>query len=147
MSANTTLDVNRSTRREWTDAITSKPIPENASEQYRKYHEKLVKLLRLLMEDEAMAPNLDQIWMQPANSKNKVYFMWDFVGRTTGMLHSLDPTKPLDGRQEAKDVVASDAFADILMTNDPSDSKMRAMFPNDSTQFSDDIKALINEYR
>lgn len=29
-----------------------------------------------------MAPNLQQTYMTPAASKNKVYFMWDFVGRT-----------------------------------------------------------------
>ena len=29
-----------------------------------------------------MTPNLQQTYMTPAASKNKVYFMWDFVGRT-----------------------------------------------------------------
>ena len=29
-----------------------------------------------------MAPNLQQTFRTPAASKNNVYFMWDYVGRT-----------------------------------------------------------------
>ena len=36
-----------------------------------------------------MEPNLDQTFMTPAASKNKVYFMWDFIGRTLGNLYEV----------------------------------------------------------
>lgn len=39
-----------------------------------------------------MKPNLQQTYMTPAASKIKVYFMWDFVGRTIGNLYNVDPT-------------------------------------------------------
>ena len=37
---------------------------------------------------------IDQTYSTPAASKNKVYFMWDFVGRTLAMLYGLPPSLP-----------------------------------------------------
>ena len=57
-------------------------------------------LLDKLAHHEAMAPNLNQTYMTPAADKNKVYFEWDFVGRTlvSGSYHnflSLEPSRRL----------------------------------------------------
>jgi hypothetical protein len=41
-----------------------------------------------------MAPNRDQTFMTPAKKKTRVYFMWDFVGRTLGMLYRIPPNLP-----------------------------------------------------
>ena len=41
-----------------------------------------------------MAPNREQTFMTPAKKKTRVYFMWDFVGRTLGMLYRIPPNLP-----------------------------------------------------
>lgn len=41
-----------------------------------------------------MAPNREQTFMTPAKKKTRVYFMWDFVGRTLGMLYQIPPNLP-----------------------------------------------------
>jgi len=76
------MDPQRNTREDFTNAITSTPIPTNASEEWKTLVEKLQLLTQKVAQHPAMAPNLKQTYMTPANAKNKVYFMWDFVGRT-----------------------------------------------------------------
>lgn len=76
------MDPNKSTREEYTNAMVVMPVPEFASPQWKKYVRASQVLLDKLAHHSAMAPNLQQTYMTPANSKNKVYFEWDFVGRT-----------------------------------------------------------------
>ena len=76
------MDPNKNTREEFTSAIVSRPVPEFASPEWKKYVQRSQVLLDKLAHHTAMAPNLHQPCMTPANSKNKVYFEWDFVGRT-----------------------------------------------------------------
>lgn len=71
-----------STREEFTRSILSVPTPDDAAKDWADSVTRLKKLLEKLTYHEAMAPNLQQTYMTPAASKNRVYFMWDFVGRT-----------------------------------------------------------------
>jgi len=129
-----------STRREWTDWMISQPaIPSNASNEYRELMESLRNLLSKLANHESMVQNMNQKYMEPAISKNKVYFMWDFTGRTIGMLLSLDPTSPPSEKDMWTEVVNRDAFGRVLI-NDTS-GKLDAMVPGDSTQFGAEVKA------
>jgi len=76
------MDPYTSTREQFTSHLTSKAVPPSAAEEWRKVVEPLKLLLEKLAHHSAMAPNLQQTYMTPANSKNRIYFMWDFVGRT-----------------------------------------------------------------
>ncbi|KAL8705488.1 MAG: hypothetical protein Q9201_001419 [Fulgogasparrea decipioides] len=63
-----------------------------------------------------MAPNLHQTYMTPAKSKNKIYFQWDFVGRTLGYMYKVNPTlKNLSGQEKE---AWEDAVGRTVMTKD-----------------------------
>lgn len=77
------MDPNNATREEFTTGLTSIPLPPvTLAPEWKKLAEQLRTLLDKLAYHPAMAPNLQQTYMTPAASKNNVYFMWDFVGRT-----------------------------------------------------------------
>ena len=73
---------NRSTREEFTQALVKTELPEDANPEWLDLARKLRNLLDELAHHPAMAENLHQTYMTPAADKNRVYFMWDFVGRT-----------------------------------------------------------------
>lgn len=80
---NSTMDPNTSTREEFTTSLTGIPLPPvPLAPEWKQLAEQLRVLLDKLAHHPAMAPNLQQTYMTPAASKNSVYFMWDFVGRT-----------------------------------------------------------------
>jgi len=72
------------TRLQFTDNLTTRPLPTSPppSPSWKKLAITLRTLLDKLAHHPAMAQNLHQTYMTPAADKNKVYFMWDFVGRT-----------------------------------------------------------------
>ena len=77
------MDPNTSTREEFTTGLTGVPLhPVTLAPEWKELAEQLRTLLGKLAYHPAMAPNLQQTYMTPAASKNNVYFMWDFVGRT-----------------------------------------------------------------
>ncbi len=76
------MDPNTCTREEFTKSLANPDLPSDAAEKWTKLAEKLRGLLKKLAYHPAMAPNLQQTYMTPAASKNKIYFTWDFVGRT-----------------------------------------------------------------
>ncbi|KIW04458.1 hypothetical protein, variant 2 [Verruconis gallopava] len=88
------MDPTRTSRRTFTSSLTSHPVPDDADPQYKSLAEALRRLLTLLINHPAMSKNIDQTYSTPAASKNKVYFMWDFVGRTLAMLFGLPPSMP-----------------------------------------------------
>lgn len=88
------MDPTRTTRRIFTRSLTSHTTPEDADPEYKSLANALRKLLVLLVNHPAMTRNIDQTYATPAAAKNKVYFMWDFVGRTLGMLYGLPPSLP-----------------------------------------------------
>lgn len=70
----------------------------------------------------ATGPNLDQTFDTPANSKNSVYFMWDFVGRTLHLL-LLVPARieRLRGKQKEawEDVKGRAIYGSMLILDRP----------------------------
>ncbi|KAL8396852.1 hypothetical protein RB594_003807 [Gaeumannomyces avenae] len=99
---------NTTTRRVFTQFLVEKECPDNADPYYKKTHDGLRRLLDLLAKHEGMSANMEQTFMTPAADKNKVYFMWDYVGRTLGMMAAVSPTTP-------KARLASNAiFQDII---------------------------------
>ncbi|KAL9092257.1 MAG: hypothetical protein Q9165_004431 [Trypethelium subeluteriae] len=76
------MDPNTHTREAFTNNLTSVEIPSFADPDWSKTVSWLRELLQKLAHHPAMEANLQQTYMTPAASKNKVYFMWDFVGRT-----------------------------------------------------------------
>lgn len=76
------MDPNTNTRKEFTTDLISNPIPGKADPEWKTNVERQKVLMEKLTHRPAMAPNLNQTYMMLANSKNKVYFEWDFVGRT-----------------------------------------------------------------
>lgn len=132
----TQLNPNTSTREAFTSNITGVTIPSNASEEWKFYAENGQALLDKLAHHDAMAPNLQQTYMTPAASKNKVYFMWDFVGRTLvspnmctastststkltflqGFLYMLPPTTSSYSSME--DIMSRSAMAAMLILDE-----------------------------
>ncbi|KAL9030452.1 MAG: hypothetical protein Q9196_001436 [Gyalolechia fulgens] len=101
------MDPTTSTREQFTNGLISSPVPDNAAPDWKKYVERLKVLLQKLAHHPAMVPNLQQTFMTPANSKNKVYFQWDFVGRT------LDLSK--EEKEAWQDAVGRASFAKMLI--------------------------------
>ena len=76
------MDPYSNTREEFTRQLVHTPLPDGAAKKWSDLASKLKVLLEKLVYHEAMKPNIQQTYMTPAASKNRVYFMWDFVGRT-----------------------------------------------------------------
>ena len=76
------MDPYKSTRKEYTDKALSMPIPRDSTKEWENMVQILRTLYRLLAFHPAMATNINDTYMTPARTKNKVYFMWDFIGRT-----------------------------------------------------------------
>jgi len=72
-------DPNTSTREQSTQSTLSLPCPPNADPKFTAVWEQYSKLLRLLAYHPAMSENLQQTYMTPAKSKNKVYFMYVYI--------------------------------------------------------------------
>jgi hypothetical protein len=71
-----------STREVFTKHLIDVPVPSWAHKDWARYCRQHQVLLEKLAQHPAMVPNLQQTYSTPANDKNNVYFMWDFVGRT-----------------------------------------------------------------
>ena len=118
------MDPNVATREEFTKHLTSLPYPKPSEGSAPEWYElvtKLAVLLDKLAHHEAMAPNLQQTYMTPAASKNKIYFMWDFVGRTLGIANRVDcDLKDLSSyeKEQWEDAKGRSIFAGQLMLND-----------------------------
>lgn len=74
-------------RRDYTRGLAEASLPEKMSSNWQELATLLRDLYSKLGAHPARAPNLDQTFSTPANSKNSVYFMWDFVGRTLHQLY------------------------------------------------------------
>ncbi|KXT00600.1 hypothetical protein AC578_3171 [Pseudocercospora eumusae] len=126
---NKMADPYTATRQDFTTHLTHTNIPPDANATFKQYAESHQTLLTALMQHPAMAPNLQQTYMTPANSKNKIYFMWDFVGRTLGLIVQFDPTRnPARGPKKAiwNDVVNRTVMTKTLLAEDDT-SKLETM--------------------
>jgi hypothetical protein len=61
------------TREQFTKHLVDFPIPDDAARNWKEQAADLKDLVSKLAYHEAMAPNLQQTYMTPANSKNKIY--------------------------------------------------------------------------
>ncbi|KAI8943658.1 hypothetical protein NX059_001643 [Plenodomus lindquistii] len=75
-------DTTKTKRIDFTEFFLRMTPAEDAHPGYKALFTTHQSLIKLLVEHPAMKPNLQQTFSTPANSKNKVYFMWDFVLRT-----------------------------------------------------------------
>jgi hypothetical protein len=87
--------------------------------------------------------------MTPANQKSKVYFMWDFTGRTLGMLNGIEGAAAaslgIEGRggmtaavKEAwGDIVGRAQFGSVLIFD--KSGKIEMMCGGDTTEFGDEF--------
>jgi len=133
-------------RKDYTAAICGKDIPENANDAYKKLVEGSRKLVNCLLDDPAMAPNREQTFMTPAASKNRVYFMWDYVQRTLCYLNELDASQPSrnSGAGEGwADCQGRTSFATGLILD--ADRMLAAMMPGDTTPFGEEVLAATKE--
>ncbi|THZ49001.1 hypothetical protein D6C90_03594 [Aureobasidium pullulans] len=79
----------------FTEFFLKRPCPQEADPKYKHLFDVHQNLMRMLINDSAMDANRQQTFSTPANSKNKVYFMWDFVTRTFQMLvATVNPRNP-----------------------------------------------------
>jgi hypothetical protein len=75
-------DRSKTTRTDFTDFFMSFQHAPDACPMYKHLFVTHQKLAKLLVDHPAMRPNLQQAFSTSANSKNQVYFVWDFVLRT-----------------------------------------------------------------
>ncbi|KAK5131519.1 hypothetical protein LTR08_000846 [Meristemomyces frigidus] len=112
------MDPNTNTRAEFTQGMLNNPMPDNASREWRSMVVNSKELFRLLAAHPGMQPNMRQAYMTPAAIKSKVYFMWDFVGRTLNFAYSVLPTlRNLNRGQSAcwDDVLSRSALTATLI--------------------------------
>lgn len=69
------LDPATNSRRKFTEHMQEEPIPANATPALRKIWEDTSKLMEKLAYHEAMQPNIDRMFNEPARRRSKVYFM------------------------------------------------------------------------
>jgi hypothetical protein len=112
------LDPATTTRQAWTDNLTNATIPSNAKPTFRKLASGLQEVMRLFIQHEAMSQNKSQTFNTPAASKNEIYFMWDFVQRTLGILLQLNPTLPRGEKQAWDDCKGRAEMANMLIQDD-----------------------------
>ncbi|KAL8641852.1 MAG: hypothetical protein Q9228_001399 [Teloschistes exilis] len=130
------MDPYTNTRKQFTAHLVDRPIPENASPEWKKHVERSRTLLDKLVHHPAMAPNLQQTYMAPAKSKNRIYFQWDLVGRTLGYMYSVNPTLENLGREEKEawdDAIGHTVMAQGLIldtTNSALDRMTESTYPD-----------------
>lgn len=82
-------------RGDFTEFFLQRQCPEEADPKYKHMFLIHQNLARMLINDRAMDPNREQTFSTPANSKNKIYMVWDFILRTFQMLvATVDPVRP-----------------------------------------------------
>jgi hypothetical protein len=75
-------DPKKITRADFTNFLMRFQHAPDAHLTYKHLFVTHQQLVKLLVEHPALQPNLQQTFSTPANSKNQVYFMWDFILRT-----------------------------------------------------------------
>ncbi|KAM3413658.1 hypothetical protein BST61_g10351 [Cercospora zeina] len=116
------MDPSNVTRKDFTDNLVSQPLPDDANAEWKQFAETHRALLDKLAYHDAMSENMQDTYMTPARSKNRVYFMWDFVGRTLGMIYNLPPAKAPERYNEQQketygDVVSRSVMSKALLTD------------------------------
>ncbi|KAI4795046.1 hypothetical protein E4T44_12419 [Aureobasidium sp. EXF-8845] len=128
----------------FTEFFLERSCPQDADPKYRHLFDTHQNLMRMLINDSAMDANREQTFSTPANSKNKVYFMWDFVTRTFQMLiATVNPRNP--SGEAFMDIATRSMLAQqlILDTTGRLESMNRSVGYNHDAgvSFSDEVKA------
>ncbi|KAI6383675.1 hypothetical protein MCOR25_000123 [Pyricularia grisea] len=136
-------DVNTTARVDFTDFFLRFRHAEDAHPQYKHLFNVHQQLCKLLIEHPAMQPNLNQTFNTPANSKNMVYFVWDFVIRTFQILAAkVKPQNP-ESSPMYKDVLGRSMQTKMMITDET--GMMAAMMGGGGgggVSFTDKIKQL-----
>ncbi|KAF3927531.1 hypothetical protein AA313_de0202707 [Arthrobotrys entomopaga] len=141
------LDPNRATRNQFSESILARNPASDASEKYTTLFRATQHLLSLLANHPGMIEtgNAEQPFMQPASSKNRIYAMWDFVGRTVGIMARVrNPRDPSD-EEVWVDAVGRTQMANMLIQDQDLGDQMhevswRAGFDR-RYDFGDEVKA------
>jgi uncharacterized protein (DUF952 family) len=136
-------DPSQTTRIDFTDFFIHFQHAPDAHPTYKHLFVTHQQLAKLLIEHPAMQPNLQQTFSTPANSKNKVYLMRDFVLRTFRQLAAqVSPQDPQSSPMFA-DVWGRSVQAKQLMidqTGQP--NAMNSSADARDVEFTDEIKTL-----
>lgn len=147
-------DTTVTTRTKFTSDLVNAPEPSSAAPERLAAVRPVKKLYQALYDHEAMAKNREQTFSTKANRNNKgaatmtpwetyltntilsVYFMWDYVGRTLGMLYMLDPSPGSYNRGPQGEIFSEcqgrTAFAKGLIED--TSGKLDMMCPDDEDQ-------------
>jgi hypothetical protein len=142
-------DTTTTTRVDFTDFFMRFQHAPDAHRVYKHLFVTHQQLAKLLIEHPAMQPNLQQTFNTPANSKNKVYFMWDFVLRTFQFLVAqINPRDPYSS-PTFPEVWRRAATAKALTIDNTGElNKMNGNFgysDDGGVDFTDEIKNLANK--
>lgn len=157
-------DTTVTTRTKFTSDLVNAPEPSNAAPEWLAVVRPVKKLYQALYDHEAMAKNREQTFSTKANRKNKgaaskiylaaylantilsVYFMWDYVGRTLGMLYMLDPSPGNYNRGQQGEIFREcqgrTVFAKALIED--TSGKLDMMCPDDEDQDIEFGEAITN---
>ncbi|KAF2660957.1 hypothetical protein K491DRAFT_687773 [Lophiostoma macrostomum CBS 122681] len=139
----------KTSRQDFTDFFLQFRCAPDAHPQYRGLFETHQKLVKLCFDHPAMEPNRNQTFDTPANSKNKVYFMWDYLLRTFQHIAAqLSPQHPTFSEMWM-DVTTRTLMAHELMLDETGklEAGNRSIGYNDDhgVEFTDEIKTLAKE--
>ncbi|KAK6543381.1 hypothetical protein TWF694_000129 [Orbilia ellipsospora] len=141
------LNPNQATRRQFSESMLAANPDSHATEQYTTLFRATQHLLSLLANHPGMVEtgNASQPFMQPANSKNRIYAMWDFVGRTMGMITSVGSPSNPSGDGMWVDALGRSQMANMLIQNqDMGDQMHQASWGagfDRRWEFGDEVKA------
>ena len=116
-------------RASYTRGLCAPPLLASASPVWLAIVLRTRALYRTLAFHPAMEPNLSQTFSTPANSKNRVYFMWDFVGRTLHWAYLIPSSlKDLndDENERLRDVL-SRSILTVHLLNDTEPGKLNEL--------------------
>lgn len=122
--ANCDMDPHVCKRRDYTTGLATATLPLRGamSGTWAGLAILLRELYTKLGNHPAMFPNLGQTFDTPANSKNSVYFMWDFIGRTLHLLYLVPAgTERLREKQKKawEDVKGRAIYGSMLILDEP----------------------------
>lgn len=142
-------DVETTTRVDFTEFFQRFQCLPDAHPVYKHLFEMHQQLAKLLIEHPAMKPNLQQTFSTPANSKNKVYFTWDFILRTFQFLAArVEPLDPYRSEMFVDVLGRSTAVKHLVLDTTGQLDAMNASVgysDDEGVEFTDEIKALIDK--
>lgn len=142
-------DPNTTSRADFTDFFMRFQHAPDAHALYKHIFLTHQKLIRLLCDHPAMRSNLQQTFSTPANSKNKVYFTWDFVLRTFQVIAAqVDPRDPFSSPMLEDVLSRISQIRTLALDNIGELNRMNANVgyrDDGGVEFTDEIKQLVND--